>query len=180
MAGVTAPQATFDTPESYNIQIGTGVPLSGANVNRGDWLAYSGTSVFPSYAGQGSTAYWKASGAGIALDSNPTYDQAGRVVQNTALRFLREGVFRASAAFSGVPLYGQGVYPVATGSGVAAPTGATGLGATWQTSVRLPISGSMSAGGGSGVGLVVGHRIPAGGFTAQLDILLLAPRPEFY
>lgn len=101
------------------------------------------------------------------------------MVQNTALRFLREGVFRATAAFSGVPGYGLGAYPAGTGSGVAAPTGNSGIGATWQTGVKLPASGSTGA-GGSGVALVVGHRINGNGGTAELDLLLLPGRPDFY
>lgn len=177
--GQTANQALFDQPERYNIQIGTGVPLSGANVNRGDWLAYSGTSLFPTYAGHTNTAYWKASGAGYAIDSNPTYDPAGRVVQNTALRFVREGVIRATAAFSGVPALGQGAYPVGTGSAVAAPTGQTGVGAIWQTGVKQTVSGGTGA-GGSGIATVVGHRLNGNGGTAELDLLLLPPRPDYY
>lgn len=179
MAGVTAPQARFDTPEAYNIQIGTGVPLSGATINVGDPLAYSGTSIFPTYMGQASTAYGKASAAGVALESNPTYDPAGRVVQNTGLRFIREGVLRVTAAYSGNAGLGQGVYPVTTGSGVAAPTGGTGVGATWQTGIKLSFSGNTAV-GASGWATLIGSRQNGNAGTAELDILLLAPRPEFY
>lgn len=175
----SAMQATYDAPAQFNIQIEVGVPINGATVNVGDWLAYSGTSIFPTYAGHASTAYWKASGAGYAIESNPIYDAAGRAVQNTALRFVREGVIRATAAFSGVPSYGLGAYPVATGSAVAAPTGQTGVGATWQTGVKLPVSGGTGA-GGSGIATVVGHRINGNGGTAELDLLLLPPRPDYY
>lgn len=179
MAGVTAPQARFDTPEAYNIAIGTGVPMSGATINVGDPVAYSGTSIFPTFMGQGSTAYGKASAAGVALESNPTYDPAGRLVQNTGLRFVREGILRVTAAYSGNAALGLGVYPVATGSGVAAPTGATGVGATWQTGIKLPVSG-LTGVGASGWATLIGYRQNGNGGTAELDILLLAPRPEFY
>ena len=169
-------QAVFDTPSYYDISIGTG-SASGV-IHVGDWLVYSGQGVVPTYAG--GLAYWKASAAGVALESNPQYDWAGRSMSATAIRFVREGVIRASAAFSGVVPLGVGAYPVATGSGVSSPTGLTGLGATWQTGVKLPVSGGTGA-GGSGVGIVIGNdqtRAVAG--TGQIDILLLAPRPDFY
>lgn len=179
MASITAPQAAFDTPESFAIQIGTGVPLSGATINVGDPLAYSGTSIFPTYMGQASTAYGKASAAGVALDSNPYYDQAGRVIQNTALRFVREGIIRVTAAFSGAPALGLGAYPNATGSGVAAPTGLSGIGATWQTGVKQTVSGGTGV-GGSGWASVVGYRANGNGGTGELDLLLTPARPDYY
>lgn len=176
---VTAPQAAFGTPSMWNIQIGTGVPLSGATINVGDPLAYSGTSIFPTYMGQGSTAYGKASAAGVAMESNPVYDPAGRLAQNTGLRFVREGILRVTAAFSGAPALGLGVYPVATGSGVAAPTGLSGIGATWQTGIKLSLSGNTAV-GASGWANLVGYRANGNGGTGELDILLLPGRPEFY
>ena len=172
----SAVQAAFDTPLYYDIGIGTGVPSGVVNV--GDWLAYSGTSIVATNAGH--TAYWKASGVGVALESNPVYDQHGRTAANTGMRFVRQGLLRVSAAFSGQVTLGLGVYPAATGSGLAAPTGGTGVGATWQTGVRLAISGGTGA-GGSGVAMVVGTdltRAVAG--TGQMDVLLLPPRPDFY
>lgn len=174
---ITARQADFDTPSEWNIQVGTGQPISGSIINVGDWIAYSGQNLFPTNAGH--SAYWKASGQGIALESNPTYDNAGRVVQNTAMLFMREGLARVSAGFSGSPALGQGVYPISTGSGVAAPTGQSGVGARWQTSVKLPISGGTGA-GGSGVATIIGSRQNGNGGTGELDILLTPPRPDYY
>lgn len=174
---VTATSGIFDTPERLSIALATG-SASGV-INKGDWLAYSGQAVFATNAGH--TAFWKASGAGVAIESNPTYDQWGRIVTASALLFVREGILRVSADFSGVIPLGIGAYPDATGSGVAAPTGATGLGATWQTGVKLPLALTGNTGaGGSGVALVVGYRAAGNGGTGQMDVLLTPPRPDFY
>jgi hypothetical protein len=168
--------ASFATPSTYDITIGTGTPSGVINV--GDWLVYSGQYIAPTYAG--GLAYWKASGAGVALESNSAYDWAGRLVANTALRFVREGVIRVSGAASGTVNLGLGAYPVSTGSGVAAPTGNTGVGATWQTGVKLPVSGGTGA-GGSGVGYVVGvDMTKANAGTGQWDVLIVPPRPDYY
>jgi len=172
---ITGISAVLDVPAIHDVAIGTASATGTINV--GDWLAYSGQYVVPTNAGQ--TAYWKASGAGVAIESNPVYDPAGRSVQNSGLRFVRMGVLRVSANFSGQPALGVGVYPDATGSGVAAPTGQTGRAATWQTSVKLSNSGATGA-GGSGVAQVVGWRGAGNGGTGQLDVLLLPPRPDYY
>lgn len=177
MSPITNPIAAFDVPEMWNIEIDVATPRDGTAINVGDWLAYSGQRVFPTNAGH--SAYWKASGAGVALEASPTYDQAGRIVTATALRYLRQGVIHASAAFSGVIPLGQAVYPASTGSGVAAPTGQSGVGATWQTGVKLPASGATGA-GGSGVGVIVGYTGNGAGGTGELDILITPSRPDFY
>jgi hypothetical protein len=169
-------KATFNTPVNYEISIATGTPSGVINV--GDWLAYSGQYVAPTYAG--GLAYWKASGAGVAIEANSAYDAAGRLVANTALRFVRQGIIRVSGAASGTVNLGLGAYPASTGSGVAAPTGNTGVGATWQTGVKVSLSGSTAV-GGSGVATVVGidmTRAVAG--TGEWDLLLIAPRPDYY
>lgn len=172
----SAVKAVFNTPVNYSIEIATGTPSGVVNV--GDWLCYSGQYVAPTYAG--GLAYWKASAAGVALEANSAYDNAGRLVANTALRFVRQGILRVSGAASGTVALGHGAYPVSTGSGVAAPTGMTGVGATWQTGVKVSLSGSTAV-GGSGVATVVGidmTRSNAG--TGEWDILLIAPRPDYY
>ena len=171
-------QAAFSTPVTYNIEIGTGTPSGVINV--GDWLCYSGQYIAPTYAG--GLAYWKASGAGVALESNSAYDWAGRLVANTALRFVRQGVIRVSGAASGLIGLGNGAYPVSTGSGVAAPTGATGVGATWQTGAKLPLALTGNTGaGGSGVAPVVGvDMTKAVAGTGQWDVLLTPSRPDYY
>lgn len=169
-------QAIYGTPANFEIQIATGTPSGVINV--GDWLAYSGQYIAPTYAG--GLAYWKASGAGVALESNSAYDNYGRLVANTALRFVREGVIRVSGAASGVVNLGLGAYPVSTGSAVGGVTGLTGVGATWQTGVKLPVSGGTGA-GGSGVAMVVGvDMTKANAGTGQWDVLLVPPRPDYY
>ena len=164
------------TPSMYDIEIGTG--SASGNVSVGDYLAYSGQTIFATNAIH--TAYWKQSGAGVAIESNSAYDAGGRLVANTALRFVRQGIIRVSGSASGIIALGQGCYPVSTGSAVAGVTGLTGLGATWNTGVKLIASGSTGA-GGSGIATVIGvdmTRANAG--TGQWDILLMPARPDFY
>lgn len=161
-------------PLTYETTLYTVTPTG--TVNPGDWLAFSGVKAFATNAGH--TAYWKASGIGIALEANPIYDPAGRSIQNTALLVGIAGVYRVSANFSGQPAYGLGVYPDATGSGVNAPTGLTGVGATWQTGVKVSLSGSTAV-GGSGVATLMSWNA-AGGQTGQMDILLMPQKPDVY
>lgn len=164
------------TPAEYDISIGTG-SASGI-INVGDWLVYSGQAVIPAYVG--APASWKASAAGVALEANSAYDWAGRAVAATALRFVRQGIIRVSGAASGAITLGQGAYPASTGSAVNGTTGITGVGATWQTGVKLPVSGGTGA-GGSGVAMVIGLDFTkANAGTAQWDLLLLPPRPDYY
>lgn len=166
----------YGTPANFEISIATGTPSGVINV--GDWLVYSGQYVAPTYAG--GLAYWKASGAGVALEANSAYDAAGRLVANTALRFVREGVIRVSGACSGVVNLGLGAYPASTGSAVGGVTGLTGVGATWQTGVKQLVSGGTGA-GGSGVAMVVGvDMTKANAGTGQWDVLLVPARPDYY
>jgi hypothetical protein len=174
---VTPQSARFDTPEYYNIEIGTASAAGLTAISVGDWLIYSGSRITPTNAAH--TGFWKASAAGVALEANPVYDPAGRVISNSALRFLRQGVIRGSAAFSGEPALGVGAYPASTGSAAFAVTGQTGVGATWQTGVKLSVSGGTGA-GGSGVATVIGWRNAGNGGTGQLDLLVHAPRPDYY
>lgn len=176
-----ATSAQYDLPLTYNTDIGSGSATG--TINRGDWVAWSGHFLFATNAAH--SAYWKASGAGVAVDSNPTYDNYGRIVTASSLRYIRHGIILVSGNFSGEPGYGVGLYPDATGSGVAAPTGNTGVAATWQTGQKLAISGVGSAGsgvGGSGVAQVVGYlnRGAAASGTGQIYAMLLPPRPDFF
>src|SRR5688500_4782341 len=120
MASVTPASAVLGVPVSFDVSIITGVPSG--NVNVGDWVYYSGTGVAAGHSAI--VAYWKTSGAGIALESNSAYDRFGNVVHNSAIKIATMGVFHVSASTSGVPTLGLGTFPVSTGSGVAAPTGA--------------------------------------------------------
>lgn len=173
---VTANLAIANIPISYAIEIGTG--SASGTINPGDWLAYSGQSVVATNASH--TAYWKASAAGVALEASPLFDWAGRSIPNSAIRFMRQGVLRVTAAFSGNAALGVGCYPVTTGSGVASPTGFTGVGATWQTGAKQTVSGGTGV-GGSGVAILAGisQRGAVAG-TGQMEIVLIAPRPDYY
>lgn len=172
VAGITAlSNLPYQTDISFAQASGTGT------INPGDWLAYSGQFVVATNSGH--TAYWKTSGAGMALDPSPTYDRYGNSVLNSALRILVEGIAHVTANFSGVPSNGLGVYPVATGSGVFAPTGRSGLGATWQTAEV--VFGSALSGTANGqqpaVATLVGSRNFSNAGTGELMIRLVALDP---
>jgi hypothetical protein len=177
------PMATYDTPAAADIIYGAG--NASGNINVGDFLIYSGYAVIPT--AMGTLAQVKASAAGVALESNPVYDSNGAEKTNTALLFARQGRFRVSAfdniTASGDITLGTPVYPAATGSGVNAPTGNTGVGAQWAQTVRQAASGETLS---SGMATVVGVAKLAAGYgatgsgIAQLDIVLHPARPDYY
>lgn len=176
MAPPTPQSAVAALPFKTDISVITG--SASARINVGDWVAYSGQFVFATNSGH--TAYWKTSGAGVALDSNPTYDRYGNVVTATALKVLVEGVIRQSANFSGIPALGIGAYPDATGSGVAAPTGLTGLGATWNTAQVVnhsALSGTATP-QAAPVATVIGSYNHSNAGTGELDLRLVALPPD--
>lgn len=166
---VTAMSAVAALPYKTDISIITAQATG--TINAGDWVFYSGHRVLAGYAGMSNTAYDLASGAGVALESNPVYDQAGRTAINTGLKILVQGILRVSGAQSGSAALGLLAYPVSTGSGVAAPTGATGVGATWTAIAPVAISSNPTGQIGKARAKIVGVNM-AGGQTAQLDILL--------
>lgn len=170
MGSVSGITALAGTPKSWDIEIGT-ANASGV-VNVGDFVAYSGSAVF---ATTGHTFANKASAAGIALESNPQYDSFGNIVTATALKYARQGIFRVSGG-SGAAAWclGQPVYPSATGSGVAAPTGLTGLGALWTQTTKTGAGSGFS----TGIAIVVGF-VDTLANSAQLDILLTPPAPDY-
>lgn len=148
-------------------------------INVGDWLCYSGQFVISQFSGAApGTAYWKASGAGIALESNPMIDWRGRSVLNSGMKYMTEGMLRVTAAFSGQPTLGVGAYPVSTGSGVGAATGLTGVGATWQTAAPVLASGA-TAGRAAPVATVVGSLNFSNAGTGELDIVLRGLQPDY-
>lgn len=161
---VTGVSAVFDIPGRNHGLVITGSATGTINV--GDWLAFSGQAVVGTNSGQ--TGYWKASGAGVALESNPVFDQRGRSVANTGMLIMRRGIVRVSGAQSGNPNLGLLAFPVSTGSGVASPTGLTGLGATWTAVAPVAISSNPTGQIASPVGQIVGIHNP--GQTAQLDV----------
>lgn len=163
-------------PQKWDISITTASATG--QINAGDWLAASGQYVFATNSGH--TAYWKTSGMGVALESNPQYDAHSNIVTASALKILTQGILLASANFSGVPTLGLGAYPDATGSGVGAPTGLTGLGATWQTGqVRFgsALSGTANA-QVPNVATVVGAQNFANAGTGELILRLMPLAPD--
>jgi len=167
---VTAKAAVVATPMQYDISIDAGSAIGTINV--GDFLIYSGQGVQATALGAPSP-----SGAGIALEASPLYDSFGREVSNTALRFVRQGVVRVSASFSGAIPLGTPCFSDATGSGVAGVTGLTGVGATWTTAA--PVAHSANA-IGTAVGRVVAwyNNGPAG--TGQMDVLIGPGVNQYY
>jgi hypothetical protein len=89
-------------------------------ITKGDFVIGSGSAVIggeSSLNGQ----MLRASGLGIALSNNPSYNDAGVCVVNSALLIARRGVFRvsgASASALGDWPVGQPVFPATTGSGI--------------------------------------------------------------
>lgn len=162
----------------YKTDISLATASATGNISPGDWLAYSGQFVVATNSGH--TAYWKTSGAGVALESNPMIDQAGRNVLNSGMKIMVEGQVWVSAGFSGQPALGLGAYPNATGSGVAAPTGLTGVGATWQTAQVQ--NGSALSGTANGqqapVATVIGSQNFSNGGTGELLIRLASLAPD--
>lgn len=165
---VTAKSAAPALPWMSDYSIITGYATGTISV--GDWLAFSGSKVVNTNSGH--TAYWKASGAGVALDASPVYDSYGRTAQNTAMRILRQGVLRVTGAQSGTPTLGLGAFPVSTGSAVGYPTGVTGVGATWTALAPVAHSSNPTATIASPVGYIIGADL-VGGQSAQLDVLLV-------
>lgn len=174
---VTAIPGVPGVPYRSDVSILTAI--GAGTINVGDWLCYSGQSVISQFSGGApGTAYWKASGAGIALESNPMIDIAGRSVTNSGLKYMTEGMFRVTAAFSGVPGLGVGAYPVSTGSAVGGTTGMTGVGATWQTAQTVLASGA-TAGRAAPVATVVGATNFSNAGTGELDIVLRGLQPDY-
>lgn len=176
---VTAPNALTGTPAAQSNQYILGNASGTALIiNPGDAVIFSGNHVVATaFGAAGAPA--KASAAGIALDRNPAYDWAGRQVINSALLIARHGMFRVSANFSGQVKLGNVAYPDATGSAVNAPSGQTGLGATWQTAAPGSVSGG-TAGVSNAIGQVVNwfNSGPAG--TGQMDVAVWDRNADYY
>lgn len=175
---VTAPAVTQGIP-THSMEPFTEVHASGTalEINPGDYVAWSGQYGIAVHDG---VAYWKASGIGIALERNPVTDRAGRVVVNSALLVGRGGTYRVSAGFSGQPNLGVLAYPDMTGSGVNVPSGATGLGAVWNTATPVSVSGGTAAAPVKGVAQVVGWEDTGPAGTGQLDITLWDRNADYY
>ena len=142
-------------------------------ITRGDWVAYSALwGVGATDAHIASPAY-KVSAAGIALQNNPRYDDQGVAYNNSALQVATRGVFRYATLLSGtaktVPM-GAHAYPDTTASGIVGTTGATGLGALWNTAPPQGISANPTGAIASGVGIVVGQPIGGDKTALQIDV----------
>jgi len=175
---VTAPNANSGNPAVTNSQYIVVNPSgTGLIVNPGDGMIWSGQYAIAT-AMQAAGA--KASAIGIALDRNPALDWAGRQLINSGLVVARYGVFHVSAGFSGQPNLGVIAAPSATGSGVNAASGQTGIGALWQTATPAAASGSTAVAPVMGIGQVIGwtNSGPAG--TGQLDVAVWDRNADYY
>lgn len=157
-----------------NDQIVVGYATGTGNIiTKGDWVQWSGGYVVGLNT-QASPAY-RLSGIGVALENNPWYDELGVARENSAMNILTHGVLRVSggtaASLTGAPGYGAAVLPATTASGIVGQTGATGVGAIWQTAARQQISANPTGAVASGVGKLI-NIFKAGDITAaQWDVL---------
>lgn len=175
---VTAIGAQTAVPEVRdNIYVTVNASGTAFEINPGDYVAWSGQYAVAVNTG---IAYWKASGVGIALDRNPVYDWAGRLIVNSAVLVARKGTFIQSANFSGIPLMGTLVAPVTTGSGVGAPSGATGVGSKWNTGTPASVSGATAVAPVAGVGQVVSWLSNAVAGTGQIEFVLWDRNADYY
>jgi hypothetical protein len=175
---VTAPGAASGIPAVTNNQFII-VPVSGTahGVSPGDLVIWSGQYAI---AASGNVAGHKASAIGIALTRSPHIDQAG--VQNiqSALLVARYGVFHVRASFSGQPAMGLLAGPVTTGSGMNAPSGNSGIEATWNTATPVSVSGGTGAAPVFGYGQVIAwyNTGPAG--TGNMDVVVWDRNADYY
>lgn len=177
MAAVSGIPVNYSVP-AYEWSQYDFAPASGLDpINPGDYVAFSGANI---HSVRSAVGWQKASGGGIAVDRNPTYDQRGVQVNNSALIFARVGRFRVSANFSGRPNLGVLAFPETTGSGVNSPSGFSGLGALWQTALPHSISGNPTGAQSRAVAQVV-QWYPAGnGGTGQMDIWLWDRNADYF
>lgn len=175
---VTAPNMQSGTPaEQSNQYVVVNASGTALTVNPGDLLIWSG---FYAIATGMQAAGAKASAIGIALDRNPAFDWAGRQVVNSALLVARHGLFRVSAGFSGQPNMGVVAAPSATGSGVNAASGQTGIGALWQTATPASVSGGTAVAPVFAIAQVINwfNSGPAG--TGQMDVAVWDRNADYY
>ena len=162
--------AILGNPSLWSDEIGY-ASASTVTATKGDWLIFSGQVLTPALTGTIAANAHKASAAGIALANNPTYDELGRTIVNTALPYLRHGVIRVSAGNSGTALtipLGSRAYPGSTASGIVGQTGATGVGPIWATAVTVLASGTAAP--SVGVGIVVAHPVGGDSGVGQIDV----------
>lgn len=175
---VTAQNAISGLPVTDDMYVVGNANTTANVINPGDWVILSGSGIA---AAEDAQAYFKVSGLGIALERNPAIDWAGRNVVNSALLIATRGVFRVSAAFSGQVLGGVLAHPATTGSAVNAPSGVTGVAATWNTAAPVRISANPTGAPSLGVAQVLASYPSLGlAGTGQMDILLRSNLPDYY
>lgn len=175
---VTAPDALSGIPVFPDNNYVT-LPASGTGhvINPGDMVIASGNYII---AASGNVAGHKASSMGFALERNPEYDWAGRQVINSALLVTRHPIMRVTASFSGRPLLGTLAGPVTTGSGVNAPSGQTGVGATWNTATPVSVSGGTAAAPVFAYGQVINWYDSGPAGTGQMDVAIWDRNADYY
>lgn len=153
-------------------------------ITKGDFVAFSGAYVIAVNTG---VASYKVSGVGVALGNNPWGDNLNRQQINTAVPILTRGTIRASGAVSSLQdgsdiLLGTPMRPITTGSGIVLTTGATGVGAVWDTAALVKISANPTGALASGVATLV-RFLKAGDVSAnEVEIYLhgLGQRPDYF
>lgn len=150
-------------------------------ITKGDYVVASGSAVVGGESGLLGD-YLRASGLGIALSQNPTYDELGVARVNTGFSIATRGIIRVTAAHSAVSagMYpiGTPVFPATTASGIVGQTGATGLGSQWSTAAVISPPTAASAGSGwsrsmfSGVAKIVKVVSVGNSGVGQWDIQL--------
>lgn len=139
----------------------------------GDWMIASAQWAIPAVPGTiGSPAY-KVSALGVAMENNPSFDNLGRVLNNSGFLVLTRGVLRVTASASGtartIPI-GSFCYPSTTSSGIVGQTGATGVGPLWVTAPAQGISANPTGALASGVAQVINHPVGGDVGLGQIDI----------
>lgn len=155
--------------------------LTASIITKGDYVVASGSAVIGGESGLLGDQL-RASGLGIALGQNPSYNELGVAVVNTGLAIATRGVIRVTAAHSAVSagMYpvGQPVFPATTASGIVGQTGRTGLGAQWETAAVVSPPTAASAGSGwsramfSGVAKIINVVSVGNSGVGQWDIQL--------
>jgi len=174
VTGITARLAPYLYDDAVINGSASGLTL----INPGDWVIWSARWVIAAHdATVGSPAY-RTSAAGVALDPNPKQYVPGTWATNNELAILRRGVLRVTAGESGtagtLPM-GSYAYPNTTGSGIngltGGNTGATGLGAIWNTAAPVAASGTGQA-RPSGVAVIIAEHGQGDATGWQWDIVV--------
>lgn len=157
------------------------IPVSASGVGAvtatiGDLMIASAQWAIPATPATIASPAYKVSALGIAMENNPTFDNLGRAINNSAFTVLRRGVLRVSATASGtartIPI-GSHCYPGTTASGIVlgSLSLATGVGQVWVTAPPQGISANPTGALASGLGIVINHPIGGDSGIGQIDVL---------